>query len=243
MSRNVGAAWIFGMPSIGGPSRLTFGSQPVQQPGPVLWLPVVNSGQAPLTITGAATIAGPDAGDFAIPAGDELCNGATLQPRQLCWIGVQFTPARAGLHNATLALGASNAALSPTITLTGTGLAASSGLTGPPGPPGSTGPRGPSGQIELVTCHAVTTTVNRNGKKIKVTRQRCTATLTNAPVTFTTTGWISASLKRGRTLYGLGIARRTGHGTQLLLTARRRLTPGRYTLHLAQQHRTTVIVR
>ena len=238
-----GAAWVFGAPAISGPQRLTFGSQIVGQAGPVLWLPVVDSGQAPLSFTGPASIAGPAALDFTIPAGDDLCNGTSLQPDQLCWVGVQFTPASSGARGATLTLGASSAGLPRTIAISGTGVAANSGPAGTPGPQGVPGPRGPAGQIELVTCRVVTGTVNRHGKRIHVTRQLCTAKLLGGPVTFTTTGALSASLDRGRTVYAVGIARRTRRDTQLLLTPRRPVRPGRYSLRVLHRGAVTVIVR
>ncbi|MDX6581858.1 MAG: hypothetical protein QOI10_1042, partial [Solirubrobacterales bacterium] len=83
----VGAAWAFGSPRIASPPSIAFGSQTTGQPGPVNWLPVVNSGQGPLTFSGPAQITGTNAADFAIPGGDDLCNGATLERHQACWIG------------------------------------------------------------------------------------------------------------------------------------------------------------
>src|SRR3954447_11745426 len=139
---NVGAAWAFGSPRIASPPSLAFGSQTTGQPGPVNWLPVVNTGQAPLTFTSPAQIAGPNATDFAIPAGDDLCNGATLKRDQLCWIGIQLTAAADGPRTATLSFGANNTyPPTATVSLTGTGVAPGSGpqrATRPQGqrPPG-----------------------------------------------------------------------------------------------------------
>src|SRR3954453_417947 len=45
---NVGAAGAFGSPRIASPRSVAFGSQTTGQPGAVNWLPVVNTGQAPL---------------------------------------------------------------------------------------------------------------------------------------------------------------------------------------------------
>src|SRR5213078_1183603 len=104
----VGAAWAFDSARIASPPSLAFGSQTTGQPGPVSWLPVVSSGHRPLTFSGPAQIAGPNASDFAIPAGDDLCNGATLERDQVCWIGVQFTAAADGPRAATLSFGANN---------------------------------------------------------------------------------------------------------------------------------------
>jgi hypothetical protein len=142
----VGAAWAFGAPRITSPPRLAFGSQTAGQPGPVDWLPVVNTGHGRLTFGGPAQIAGPNASDFAIPAGDDLCNGATLERNQVCWIGVQLTAAAAGPRAATLSFGANNTyPPTATVSLTGTGVAPNSGPQGSTGPQGTTGPQGPAG--------------------------------------------------------------------------------------------------
>jgi PKD repeat protein len=123
----VGAAWVFAAsPQISSPAGLTFGSQMVGRPGPLQWLEVKNTGAAPLaslTFRGPAQITGADASDFAIPAGDDLCEGATLQPGQACRIGVQFTAAPAGSSSATLNFGTNNSlSASPTVALSGTGV-------------------------------------------------------------------------------------------------------------------------
>jgi hypothetical protein len=157
----VGAAWAFASVRIASPPSLAFGSQTTGQPGPVDWLPVVKTGDAPLTFSGPAQITGPNASDFAIPPGDDLCNGATLERDQLCLIGVQFTASADGPRTATLSLGANNAyAPPPTVSLTGTGVAPGSGpqgpagIQGPPGAQGPAGPAGPSGKLVLVAFQA-----------------------------------------------------------------------------------------
>jgi hypothetical protein len=157
----VGAAWAFASVRIASPPSLAFGSQTTGQPGPVDWLPVVKTGDAPVTFSGPAQITGPNATDFAIPPGDDLCNGATLDRDQLCLIGVQFTAAADGPRTATLSLGANNAyAPPPTVSLTGTGVAPGSGpqgpagVQGPPGAQGPAGPAGPSGKLVLVAFQA-----------------------------------------------------------------------------------------
>jgi hypothetical protein len=228
---------VFGAPAISSPPSLTFGSQTVGQSGPVLWLPVINSGQAPLSFTTAASVSGSNASEFAIPAGDDLCDGASLQLEQTCWIGVQFTPATRGVRSAVLSIGQSNEVFSPTVALSGTGVNANSGPTGPQGSTGATGPAGPAGkngQIELVKCRAVTV---HHKKQIQ-----CTAKLVSGVVKFTTTGAVRASLDRGPVVYATGIAVRSRHGMRLLLTPRRRLRPGRYTLRLAGHQLTSVII-
>jgi PKD repeat protein len=126
-SSAAGAAWVFvASPQISSPASLRFGSQAAGRPGPVLWLEVKNTGAAPLaglTFAGPAQITGPDASEFAIPSGDDLCDGETLQPDQACLIGVQFTAATTGSSSATLSFGANNSLSAvPTVALSGTGV-------------------------------------------------------------------------------------------------------------------------
>jgi hypothetical protein len=59
------------------------------------------------------------------------------------------------------------------------------------------------------------------------------------PVTFTTTGSTTrATLSRAGVTYATGTAQTTRGGTRLLLTQRRTLRPGRYTLALTSHHGT-----
>ena len=122
-----GGAWVFvASPQISSPASLSFGSQTVGRPGPVLWLEVKNTGAAPLaglTFSGPAQTTGPNASQFTIPSGDDLCDGDTLQPGQACRIGVQFTAATTGTSSATLSFGANNSpSAAPTVALSGTGV-------------------------------------------------------------------------------------------------------------------------
>ena len=92
-----GAAWIFTAASLSTPAELAFGSQAVSEPGAISWLPVTNKGSEAVTVTGAQ-ISGPDAADFSIPTGDDLCADQELQVHETCQIGVRFTrkqPAKA----------------------------------------------------------------------------------------------------------------------------------------------------
>ncbi len=227
---DVGAAWAFGAPLASSPTILDFGSQTTAQRGPLLWLPVQNSGQSPLTFTGPASISGTNPSNFVIPAGDDLCNGQTLAPNEDCWIGVQFTAGATGALTATLTLGANNTlAAPPTIALNGTGVAANTGpqgtpgQTGPQGTPGQTGPQGKSGEVEVITCKTVTVHHKRT--------QRCTGKLASGPVKFTTSIVAQATLSRHRTTYARGVDL-IGRGRELLLTTGTKLRPGRYTLTL-----------
>ena len=142
---SAGAAWIFGAPGISGPPSLSFGSQTTGLPGPVSWLQLQSSGQDPLTFTGEAQVTGADAADFTIPAGDEQCDGRTLDAGEACWIGVQFTAVADGSQTATLRFGANNAVGTESISLTGTGVPANSGPAGVTGTNGTNGTNGAQG--------------------------------------------------------------------------------------------------
>jgi Collagen triple helix repeat (20 copies)/FG-GAP repeat len=254
-----GAAWAFVTLRISSVPSVSFGSQTTGQPGPVLWLPVQNTGVAPLTFSGGAQIGGIDAGDFTIPSDDDLCDGQALQPEQDCWIGVQFTASAAGLRTATLSFGANNAPPpAPTVVLSGTGVAPNSG---PPGPTGATGPQGPAGptgstgstgaqgpagptgsqgpagnngEVELVICKPVRTEKGKHKK----TSEKCTITSRSSPVTITTAGAsIDAVLSRGGVVYATGSATSSGKQTKLLLTPHQNVGGGIYTLTLTHGRR------
>ena len=253
---DAGAAWAFTViVTASTPPGLEFGSQTTSEPGPVLWLPVVDSGQAPLRFTGPASISGTDAGDFAIPSGDDLCNGQALPPEGTCWIGVQFTAHATGTRGAALSVGASNASNSPTIALTGAGVPPNVNPTSPPGPAGSTGARGPAGprgqphQVELVTCPTVPKTVVKKVKgkrrKVSVRRQACVGILVSGTVKFTTIGATArATLTRGHLVYATGSGWiLPGREELLVFTIRRKTAPGRYTLVLRHRLGRRLITR
>jgi hypothetical protein len=110
-----------------------------------MWVPVQNTGPGSLTFSGAASISGTNHADFAIPVGDDLCQGQTLAIGDDCFIGVQFTASVAAAESATLILGTSNAENAPTVTLNGVGVAPDRGPAGPAGPTGAAGAQGPAG--------------------------------------------------------------------------------------------------
>jgi hypothetical protein len=143
-----GAAWAFALASstVASPSNLDFGDQTVGQPGPVSWLEVQNTGSQLLYFTSPAQISGTNASDFTIPSGDDLCEGQTLAPTDLCWVGVRFIGSMTQPESASLALGARNASPTPgPISLFGTGVAANAGPTGATGATGATGSTGQTG--------------------------------------------------------------------------------------------------
>ncbi len=222
-----------------------FGDQTVARPSPVSVLVLTNVGAQALTI-GGVTLEGTNAGDFAITA--DACAGRTLAFEQSCTITARFTPSTTGLRQATIAL-SDNEPTASTIALSGTGVAANAGPTGPTGPTGAAGtsgaqgpagkngtngargpagPRGPAGEIELVTCKPVG--VGRSKHK---TAEKCTSGLMTSLVKIATTGVSSAAvLSRGKVVYADGAAIDAGNQTRLLLTPRRKLGRGSYTLTL-----------
>ena len=102
----------------------------------------------------------------------------------------------------------------------------------PTTPTGSTAPAGPAGkngEVELVTCNAVTT----DAGKARKTVQQCTTKLMSSPITITTAGAsIAAVLSRGKVVYATGSATKSRKQTKLLLIPRQRIRKGSYTLTL-----------
>jgi PKD repeat protein len=130
-------------PRVSSPVSLGFASQAVGRKGPVLWVQARNAGSAPfspLIFSGPAQITGPDAPDFAIPEGDDLCEGETLEPGQTCMIGVQFTAGAVGWRSAALSFGANNgASMAPAVALRGTGFQPPTAAMAPTGKPAIAG--------------------------------------------------------------------------------------------------------
>ena len=104
----------------------------------------------------------------------------------------------------------------------------SQGPAGPAGATGATGARGPAGKVEVITCTEVTTTVN--GKK--KTKQVCTSKLVSGTVTLKGKEIKAAKLVRGKVVFATGKAQRSGRTTHLVLTPKKTLTRGSYTLQL-----------
>jgi hypothetical protein len=91
------------------------------------------------------SISGPQREDFLLAAGD--CEGQQVEPGAGCTVVVRFAPTETGEASATLHLLSGSGPYGPPISLTGTGVAASTshGPEGPAGPQGATGETGPSG--------------------------------------------------------------------------------------------------
>ena len=97
---------------------------------------------------------------------------------------------------------------------------------------GATGPRGPADKVELVTCKTVTTTVHHRRR----THKSCTVRLVSGTVSFTTaTAAVRASLARGGIVYAAEASVGAGRAPVLVLSGRRPLRRGRYTLTLTRR--------
>jgi hypothetical protein len=107
------------------------------------------------------------------------------------------------------------------------GATGSTGATGPAGPRGKTGPRGRrglAGKIELVLCRAVTTAEGQGNN--------CSTRLVSGVIRFQLDGDDVVTVASPKhAVLAMGIEVPTGHGhVQLILTPRRALRAGRYTL-------------
>ena len=226
-----------------------FGDQTVGEPSADQVLTITNVGTQTLALSGAS-LGGADPEDFSIVA--DQCAGRRLELWQSCTLTATLTPSLVGERTSTLTLDDNEPAPAVTM-LSGRGVPSNSGPTGPQGPAGEQGPTGPQGiageqgstgpsgqvgprgstgppgQVELVTCKPLT-----SGKlKRRAPLRQCTTKLTSSPVTFTSSGAkIVAVLSRGGVVYATGSMVRLKKGTKLLLTPRRSINSGSYTLTL-----------
>jgi hypothetical protein len=226
-----------------------FGEEPVGQPSAAQTVVVTNVGAQPLSISGAA-LSGANAADFKIE--QDFCAAAELELRQVCVITVSFTPPAAGSFSARLTL-RDNETTPSSLALSGRSVAATGGLVGPTGaagPAGKDGPAGPAGtsgptgkegapgELELVTCKAVTVIVKKHGHKHTVHAEDCTGKLVSGSAALTISASSAhATLARAGVVYATGASTSLGHArSRLALSARRPLTSGRYTLILSRRH-------
>jgi hypothetical protein len=216
----------------------SFGEQPVNWSSPEQTIEVSNLGAQPLALSGA-TLGGSDPGDFAI--GQDSCAGRRLAFGQNCTLAITFTPAGTGDRTATLTL-LDNEPTATSSLLSGTGVPATTGPSGPAGPQGAQGPAGPQGapgpagpqgapgpagpqgapgRVRLVDCTEITRTVLVDHHRRQRHERRCTARLLGLTATVTSTS--RATLTRRGHVVARGRARRG----VLILTARTALRPGR----------------
>ncbi|HEY1690374.1 MAG TPA: kelch repeat-containing protein [Solirubrobacteraceae bacterium] len=185
--------------------------------------------EAPLTGEGVEGAEGPEG-----PPGQTGATGST---------GAQGPQGNAGATGATGATGAAGAtgstgAEGPAGKDGATGPAGKDGAEGPAGKTGATGqagaegpagPRGPAGKVELITCER-----SPGSQSGSPSSQECKAKPGSAPVKFSGVGGkLAAVLARNGKVYGKGFALYARHGvTQLLLSRRRRIPKGSYSLTL-----------
>jgi hypothetical protein len=204
-------------------------------------LTVTDTGAGPLDVSGL-TLSGADAQDFLVSSNG--CLG-TIGAGASCTVGVSFAPQGAGARAGTLQI-ASNDPTSPaSVPLSGTGAAPASNGTSSPagvqqGPRGPAGPAGPAGKVELVTCHTVTTTVTKrvggNTHTVHHSKETCKTRLVSGTVKVAGSSE-RASISRAGVVYASGTGVLTAPGRlQLILSDRRTLRPGRYTLKLTGSH-------
>jgi Collagen triple helix repeat (20 copies)/Galactose oxidase, central domain/Kelch motif len=246
-----------------------FGEQALGEPSGDQTVTVSNVGAQELVISGVS-LGGADPGDFAIAA--DACAGRTLAFQQSCTITVRFTPSALGERSASIEL-SDNEPAPATISLSGTGVATSSGptgasgatgqsgpsgspgiagvagVTGAPGPAGAqgaTGKQGAPGTLELVTCLTVISTVKQHGHIHYVHQRKCTGISVAGSVKLSGEGIAArAMLERGRVIYAAGTGVVSSRGrTKLVLVERRALPAGRYTLVLRRRvHKRWVNIR
>ena len=207
-----------------------------------LTLAITDTGSGPLQIS-SLTFAGADAQDFLISSNG--CMGQ-IAPGGSCALNVSFAPQAQGARIGTLQIASNDATGPASVGLSGTGGQLPTGPTGPIGPvgptgaqgpigaTGATGARGPGGKVELVTCKTVTKTAKGHKRKV----QKCTGKLVSGTVKFTTKGAAGrARISRGRTVFATGAIVSMGDGrSQLMLSARRPLQRGRYTLSVRTRY-------
>ena len=207
----------------------SFDDQAVNESSGQSVITLTNIGAQDLEITNAS-LQGVDPTDFAIVT--NACTGRRLAFEQTCQIAAAFTPTTTGARTATIAL-TDNEQTPTEIALTGVGVAAGSiasasgqgtGATGAGRGTAATVARRSTQGTALVVCHVVITH--------RLPLQRCTTKHTATPVTGVPTGAVAAVLWRHGRLYASGwVVRPTGEPV-LLLTRRRQIGAGAYTLVL-----------
>ncbi|HEY6057104.1 MAG TPA: choice-of-anchor D domain-containing protein [Candidatus Limnocylindrales bacterium] len=121
------------------PDPLDFGSVVLGDRSDEQVVTVSDLGWAPFGVS-SATITGANAGDFQV--GTAECPGTTLFFRDVCRVGITFTPGAVGPRTGTLELGGNERGGSLTVRLVGTGIATATPPPVGPTPPVVTAPPG-----------------------------------------------------------------------------------------------------
>jgi hypothetical protein len=209
----------------------SFDDQSVGASSPLSVITLTNVGAQELDITGA-TLQGIDQRDFAVVA--DACVGRRLAFEQTCQITAAFTPSATGPRAATVAL-ADNEQTPTEIALTGTGVSPVSDSSASSQAADTRATTGASAAADgaarqtargtrIVVCHILI--------RHRLPLQRCTTKYTATPVADIPTGSVAAVLWRHGHLYASGWVLRAAGEPRLLLTRRRRVRPGVYTLVL-----------
>ncbi|MBV8993995.1 MAG: choice-of-anchor D domain-containing protein [Pseudonocardiales bacterium] len=185
-------------------TSLHFAPQTPGTAGPPQTLNVANKGSAPLVVSGVL-LGGVNPGDFLVA---DRCRQA-VPVGSSCEVGIRFQPQAAGARSARLML-LTNASTAP----------AEVALSG-----------GPPAGIQL-TCKPITVGFTGSARKAAPTEEKCTGKPIRGTGTSPATGASTrATLKRGPNVYAVGARVPGAHGGfDLVLTDRRPLKPGLYTL-------------
>lgn len=194
---------------------------------------------------------GADVDDFLV--GRNTCADVTLDAGESCAASVRFAPGITGARGAELSVvGASGAAISPTVALVGQGGELPKGEPGQAGAPGVTvvgpaGPQGPTGKTGAPGKQGKTGRRGKTGKQGKTGKaapvtcrvtgkrvQRVTCTVTTKTGTKRA---VRARLTRKGKTYASGTLR--AKRTKLTARATRKVTRNRYTLRLGSGRKTT----
>ncbi len=196
-------------------SALSFSGQSPGTASPEQILTVSNKGAAPLAVSGVQ-LGGAQPDDFLV---DNRCQ-QPVAVGSSCQVGVRFDPQAGGDRSATLKVLSNSYRATPLVALTGSGTVAL--------------PRPEPSAVEVVSCRASDpgTTVNR--QDVLVNADLCTGDRVDGELELPTTrDRPRATIARGSVVYATGTSIPMARGgSELLLTTRRALKPGSYTLIL-----------
>jgi hypothetical protein len=105
------------------PANLAFGNQTVKTASAAQTVTLTNDSSSTLTITGA-TFSGTNASDFS----QTTTCGSTLAAKSACTYSIVFTPSTTAAETATFSIADSDSSSPQTVSLTGTGTQAQSGI-------------------------------------------------------------------------------------------------------------------
>jgi hypothetical protein len=237
-----------------------FGDQTVGEPAAVQSVTVTNVGAQPLEIISGSSLEGPGKAAFVVVS-NTCVPGRHLTFEGSCVITVSFSPSNAESYSAHI-IASDNAEAPISVALSGTGIPANHGPTGPAGLTGSTGPtgtagtigvvgatgaigsqgplgktgatgqEGPAGKVEIVKCALVPA----HGKSAKGRKRvyACTTSFVSRPVKLGTGASARASLSRGGHTYAVGTVQRARRVQWVVLSASAAVAPGKYTLTITR---------